>query len=98
MYSGEGAFSLMGTNRPRLAKNGSRIANITYEDRHTLEGYIGTKDYEFPSPLPRLTMTGHDTLLSLMPYDEQAQVQPGPSEVIVQGVGRDKYWSTVARA
>ncbi|KAI9238202.1 MAG: hypothetical protein BYD32DRAFT_414265 [Podila humilis] len=98
MYGREGVFSLMGTNHPRLVKNESHAVNITHEDRHTLEGYIGARDYEFPSSLPRLTMTGHDTVLSLKSYVEQAQVQPGSSKVIVHGVGRNKYSSVVARA
>ncbi|KAF9310101.1 hypothetical protein BG003_008933 [Podila horticola] len=95
IYNGEGAFSMMSSTRPRLSKYLENVVNITNEDKHTLEGYIGVKDEEFPSALPRLTMTGHDTNLYLLVPRRQVRFDRS-STIETHGVGKDTYLRVAA--
>ncbi|KAG0020421.1 hypothetical protein BGZ82_011596, partial [Podila clonocystis] len=91
IYNGEGAFSMSSTTRPRLSKYQENVVNITNEDKHTLEGFIGVKDDWFPNGLPRLTMTGHDTNLYLLVPRRQARVD-GSSKIETHGIDQGKRW------
>ncbi|KAG0020231.1 hypothetical protein BGZ81_009423 [Podila clonocystis] len=88
IYNGEGAFSMSSTTRPRLSKYQENVMNITNEDKHTLEGFIGVKDFWFTG-LPRLTMTGHDTNLYLLVPRGQARVD-GSSKIKTHGISPGK--------
>ncbi|KAG0086489.1 hypothetical protein BGZ92_008100 [Podila epicladia] len=94
IYQGDGAFSMSSSTRPRLSKYLENVVNITSEDQHTLEGYIGVRGGEFPSALPRLTMTGHDTNLYLLVPRRQERVDRS-SEIETHGIGK-KTFSRVA--